>query len=135
MIGGSPAQIHIAEGDMCYGAGGQGPVHPFYNDLEPEEADKWSAMLKPQLWPLYNCKTPVPELKVPMFYLHTTNDDVLPLAMQQQIVEQARAAGASVRTETCNVGHSPFLKIPEKTGIFIRRAAGQPIASPFSQLV
>jgi hypothetical protein len=43
-----------------------------------------------------------------------------------------RGAGVEVYAEVAESGHSPFLKVPEETARFIRRAAGEEIESGFS---
>lgn len=133
MIGGNAPPIHVIEGDFCHGTGGSGPIYSFYNDLDPEEAKKWSSILRPQYWPIYKQPTLQGEVRVPVYYLLTKNDNALPLVFQQHLVDQGRAAGMTIETESCDTGHSPFLNRPEETAVFVRRAAGEDIPSLFSK--
>ena len=89
----------------------QEPERRFYNDLPKQEQDHWVSELKPhpaiaQLTPL----TYAAYKKHPVSYLYCTNDEALPLSVQQMMVA---GCGVEVQTYSCSAGHSPFLSQPQ----------------------
>jgi pimeloyl-ACP methyl ester carboxylesterase len=126
-IGGKPLPIHDLRGDFCY-VGPPGPEAIFYNDLTEVEAKRWSAMLRPQAWRAF--EDPVTfegYLEIPTSYLFCTKDQGLPYEGQKALVGMAEAKGVKFRTEEVESGHSPFLSMPERTGNFVRRTAGEDV--------
>lgn len=55
--------------------------------------------------------------------------------MQNATVETLREKDGHVFAEVAKSGHSPFLKLPEETARFIRKAAGEDIETGFSRFV
>ncbi|KAL1970746.1 hypothetical protein VTN77DRAFT_2580 [Rasamsonia byssochlamydoides] len=89
--------------------GGLPPLIPI-----DEEQDPWVSELKPgpaiaQLTPIIQASY----LYHPVTYLFCENDEALPLAVQQMMVQKAEEKGVTIRKETCTAGHSPFLSQPE----------------------
>lgn len=90
------------------------PARRFYNDLSKEEQDHWVSELKP--CPAVAQTTPITQtayLYHPVTYLFCENDQALPLAVQQSMVQKAEEKGVTIHKETCTAGHSPFLSQPE----------------------
>ena len=105
-----------------------GPGHYFYNDLSEDEVKKWSGLLRPQSWPAYKGTTTYAAyLTIPAYYLYCEKDQAFPYQAQMGLVGAAVDAGANIATETVDASHSPFLSMPERTGEFIRRAAGEKV--------
>lgn len=92
----------------------------FYSDLAEDQAEYYTALLKPQS--IASCEEPVgfgaAELPVPVYYLLCENDQALPAFIQQRACDglpnlKRKLAWAS--------GHFPFLTEPER---FIREMVG-----------
>ena len=87
------------------------PGRRFYNDLSPEEQEKWVRELRPQ--PAVAQQTPITYVSYqhyPVTYLFCEKDEALPFEVQKMMVG---ANGPHFKTETCTAGHSPFLSQPE----------------------
>ena len=89
----------------------QEPERRFYNDLPKEQQDHWVSELKrspanAQLTPL----TYTAYKKYPVSYLYCTNDQALPISVQEMMVA---GCGVDVQTYSCTAGHSPFLSQPQ----------------------
>ena len=96
------------------------PERRFYNDLSKQEQDHWISELKhhpaiAQLTPL----TYVAYKHHPMSYLYCTNDQALPLQVQEMMVG---GCGVNVETHSCDAGHSPFLSQPESVLEAVRKS-------------
>lgn len=91
------------------------PERRFYNDLPKEEQDHWTSELKPSpTGPQFIPISHAAYLHYPVTYLFCERDEVLPLGIQQMMVQKVtERAGISIETETCTAGHSPFLSQPE----------------------
>lgn len=72
---------------------------------------------------------------VQVSYLLCEDDRAVPLVMQNAAVEALWEKGGHVFAEVAKSGHSPFLKLPEETARFIRKAAGEDIETGFSQFI
>lgn len=86
------------------------PGHRFYNDLPKEEQDRWVGELAPV--PVIAHMTPVTYAAYkyyPATYLYCTQDQALPLEVQESMV---KGTGVDFLTDICNAGHSPFLSQP-----------------------
>ncbi|KAH7389171.1 alpha beta-hydrolase [Cadophora sp. MPI-SDFR-AT-0126] len=109
-FGGSlPQFIPIEEDGSC---NMMDPKLRFYNDLSPEDQDRWVAELRPhssaaQFTPLTNAGYQY----VPCTYLFCGNDQALLIEYQRGIVE---ASVVKMREISCGSGHSPYLSMPEK---------------------
>lgn len=99
------------------------PIETFYNDVENPE--KYVAMLKPHSYRTMFSKMTYPGWKyVPCTYLFCEKDMAIPLEAQKGMVE---SSGVTWRTETVDASHSPFLSVPDKVALSIRRAAGESV--------
>jgi hypothetical protein len=130
-----PQYLHEVENDTTLPFNGPGAIHVLYNDLEINEALKGVWLLKPQSYGINTSVIPsqVEGIKgIPMSFLLCRNDNATPWEAQTGSVLGFRGAGVEVYAEVAESGHSPFLKVPEETARFIRRAAGEEIESGFS---
>ena len=87
------------------------PERLFYHDLPPEQQKYWASQLKPQT--AIAQKTPLTQvayLDIPVSYLYCTDDQALPIAVQEAMVKQS---GVKVQEFSCDAGHSPFLSQPD----------------------
>jgi hypothetical protein len=133
-MGGKLLPQYLHENDVTLPFNGPGAIHVLYNDLKINEALKAVWMLKPQSYGINTSVVPsqVEGLKgIPMDFLLCRNDNATPWEAQTGSVLGFRAAGVSLHAEVAESGHSPFLKFPEETARFIRRAAGEEIESGF----
>lgn len=91
------------------------PQRRFYHDLPPDEQAHWTSELikcpaVAQLTPL----THTAYLYHPVTYLFCEDDQGLPLFLQQEMVKKVEeSTGITIKKQTCNAGHSPFLSQPE----------------------
>ncbi|PVH72729.1 alpha/beta-hydrolase [Cadophora sp. DSE1049] len=88
------------------------PKLRFYNDLPPEDQDRWVAELRP--YPAaasYTTLTNAGYEYVPCTYLFCKNDQGLLIEYQRAMVEDV---GVKMKEISCGSGHSPFLSMPEK---------------------
>ena len=124
------------EGDTTLPFNPPGAVHVLYHDLEPAEAKKAVSLLKPQSY-IVNT-SPIPDQVaglegIPVSFLLCKDDNAAPPWVQAQSIVGLREAGIEVHAEEAECGHSPFLKIPKETAIFLRNAAGENLQSPFAE--
>jgi len=134
-MGGQLLPQYLHENDTTLPFNGPGAIHVLYNDLEINEALKAVWLLKPQSYGINTSVIPsqVAGLNgIPMSFLLCRNDNATPWEAQTGSVLGFRGAGVEVYAEVAESGHSPFLKFPEETSKFIRRAAGEEIESGFS---
>lgn len=106
-----------------------------YNDVEINEALKAVWRLEPQSYAV-NTSTIPDQLAglvkgIPLNFLLCRKDNATPWEAQTGSVQGFKAAGVEVYAEVAESGHSPFLKFPEETARFVRRAAGEEIESGF----
>ena len=103
------------------------PITTFYHDVEPTLAEHAASLLKPEsLGVFMSPLTHAAYLEIPSTYLFCEDDQCVPLAKQQQMVQSCRdKVGASIKTETVNSSHSPFLSHTEYVEKLIRRLAGE----------
>ena len=133
-MGGRLLPQYLHENDATLPFNGPGAIHVLYNDLEINEALKAVWLLKPQSYGINTSVIPsqVEGLRgIPMSFLLCRNDNATPWEAQTGSVLGFRGAGVEVYAEVANSGHSPFLKLPEETARFIRRAAGEQVESGF----
>ncbi|KAK8220061.1 hypothetical protein M8818_000477 [Zalaria obscura] len=128
-VGGKPHPIHDVRGDMLH-VKAPGPAYLFYNDLTREDAVTYTDMLLPQAWSVNQFPCTYAAWKdIPTFYLVCKRDNALLLHEQRGMIDGARVAGANIKAEQCDSGHSPFLSMVELTGDWVRRIAGEEIPS------
>jgi pimeloyl-ACP methyl ester carboxylesterase len=102
------------------------PRETFYHDLPPEERDEWTSKITGQS---LKALTEGGEVSyagwkdVPNWYLSTTEDRALPLAMQQYSVSVAREQGADVTVRELPTSHSPMLSKPNETAAILKEAS------------
>lgn len=87
----------------------------FYNDLSPEDAQKWVKLLTPQ--PADAQQTPVEHeawRDIPLAYIYCELDAAIPLSYQKYMVERVEKQGKTVLTFSLKAGHSPFLSMPDE---------------------
>ncbi|KAK7715232.1 hypothetical protein SLS64_003930 [Diaporthe eres] len=101
------------------------PEDVFYNDLRADEAKKVSDTLLHHSYECFTTKLTYPAYKdIPTTYQFCKKDNALPLFAQEKMVEDARALGVQVDTETFDASHSPFLSMPDEVVASCKRAAG-----------
>lgn len=62
---------------------------------------------------------------IPVTYLLTENDKIIPVESQREMIAFARGEGVSVDVVETDAGHCPMLSIPEKTvSVLIQAAKG-----------
>ncbi|KAI9881514.1 MAG: hypothetical protein M1830_000077 [Pleopsidium flavum] len=94
----------------------------FYNDLPERAANYWSSKLKPQSRSAYSSQLTYAAWRyIPSSYLLCTNDNALPLKVQERMV---RMAGIQ-ETSRVDTGHTPHVSQPGIVAAFIRKAAGE----------
>lgn len=87
----------------------------FYNDLSPEDAQKWVEQLTPH--PSTAQGTPVEHeawRDIPLAYIYCELDAALPIFHQKHMVERVEKQGKTVLTFSLKSGHSPFLSMPDE---------------------
>jgi hypothetical protein len=101
-------------GDGLQRDGSCNPIEPeskFYHDLPPDEQTFWVAKLKHHsAMAQKTALTQVAYTNIPVAYLYCKNDQAMPLAMQEMMVQQS---GLDVLELWCEAGHSPFLSHPD----------------------
>ncbi|GAB7359468.1 hypothetical protein MBLNU230_g6115t1 [Neophaeotheca triangularis] len=104
----------------------------FYHDLPASSASHWISLLGPaQSQVVYiepitaNAAWEVQELRVS--YLLCELDRALPVGVQRAVVGRLEGVRGkeAVGVESVESGHSPFLSQVQRTGEFVRRAAGE----------
>ncbi|THY03461.1 hypothetical protein D6D01_10215 [Aureobasidium pullulans] len=136
IMGGQLPPQYLLENNGTLPFAGPGAINILYNDLEHNEALKAVWKLEPQSYGVNTSIVPdqaagVADIQVS--YLLCEDDRAVPLVMQNAAVETLREKGVHVYAEVAKSGHSPFLKLPEETARFIRKAAGEHIETGFSQ--
>ena len=96
------------------------PSYRFYNDLSPEDQEKYTSLLTTVPTATQFAKTSYAAYKYyPCTYLFCENDQALPLYVQQMMVEVN--GGQSMKTQSCDAGHSPYLS---RTDLVLRLLEG-----------
>jgi pimeloyl-ACP methyl ester carboxylesterase len=133
-MGGQLLPVYLHENDATLPFNGSGAIHVLYNDLEINEALKAVWRLKPQSYGINTSIIPdqLAGLKgIPLNFLLCRNDNATPWEAQTASVEGFKGAGVEVYAEVAESGHSPFLKFPDETASFVRRAAAEKIETGF----
>ncbi|PSN60280.1 alpha/beta-hydrolase [Corynespora cassiicola Philippines] len=98
----------------------------FYNDLSREEQQKWMSKLETHAYATKKAKSTAAAWKeIPTWYLVCEDDNAIPVAAQEAMVDGAKAMGADVQAERIKASHSPFLSQPDVVANWVRRAAGE----------
>jgi hypothetical protein len=102
-----------------------------YGDLPKEEAEKYAAILKPQVWNVHHKTVPFAGYNVveKLCYLVCEDDKAIPEQWQRGIAtqvdqEREKAGKSKVEVTSIGSGHSPYLSRVEETGEWIRRSVG-----------
>ena len=138
IMGGHLPPQYLLENNTTLPFAGPGAINILYNDIEHNEALKAVWKLEPQSYGVDTSIIPhqvAGITGIPVNYLLCEDDRAVPLVMQHAAVEVLREQGGHIYAEVAKSGHSPFLKLPEETARFIRKAAGEDIETGFSQLV
>lgn len=138
IMGGQLPPQYLLENNVTLPFAGPSAINILYNDLEHNEALKAVWRLEPQSYGVNTSIIPdqvAGITGISVSYLLCEDDRAVPLIMQNAAVEALREKGLHVFAEVAKSGHSPFLKLPEETARFIRKAAGEDIETGFSQLV
>ncbi|KAF5010877.1 hypothetical protein FDECE_2984 [Fusarium decemcellulare] len=118
-VGGEVPSLWNTKGDIIYA---NDPVTTFYNDLDPDEAQYYTSLLKPHAKATKYTKTTGEAWKhIPSVYLICDNDNAIPPFAQKGMVNIAQDEGANMKTERINTSHSPFLSKPDEVSDFIIR--------------
>ncbi|THW30027.1 hypothetical protein D6D22_10726 [Aureobasidium pullulans] len=137
MNGQLPPQ-YLLENNTTLPFAGPGAINILYNDIDHNEALKAVWRLEPQSYGVNTSIIPdqvAGITGIPVSYLICEDDRAVPLIMQNAAVEALREKGVHMFAEVAKSGHSPFLKMPEETARFIRKAAGEDIETGFSRFV
>lgn len=100
------------------------PVHHFYNDIPPSDADFYASKL------VTHCSVAITQPGtadclngvVPCTCLICENDNAVPVFVQEKM---AKNLGEGAKVERCSAGHSPFISQPDVVAKIIRRMAGE----------
>jgi len=135
-MGGAVPPQYLHEDNLTTPFNGPGAIHVLFHDLEQVAAEKAVWRLKPQSYGINT--SPVPDQVeglsgIPIFYLACRNDQAVPWEAQSGTITGLKAAGYEVSAEVATSGHSPFLKLPRETTLFIRRAAGEGVETGFDE--
>jgi len=136
-MGGQLPPQYLHEGDTTLPFAGPGAIEVLYNDLDTLDAQKAIWRLKPQSYAINT--TPMPGAAaslrgIPLSYLACDKDNACPYPIQIQTIDALKAMDQSVYAEVAPTGHSPFIRMPEETARFVRRAAGEDVQSGFKGL-
>lgn len=136
MMGGQLPPQYLRENDTTLPFGGPGAMHVLYNDLEINEALRAVWRLRPQSYGVNTSVIP-DQLSgskgIPLSFLLCKKDNATPWEAQTASVRGFKDAGVDVYAEVVESGHSPFLKLPDETARFVRRAAGEAIETGFEK--
>lgn len=138
IMGGQLPPQYLLETNTTLPFAGPGAINILYNDLEHNEALKAVWRLEPQSHGVNTSIIPdqvAGITGIQVSYLRCEHDRAVPLAVQNAAVKILRENGVHVFAEVAKSGHSPFLKLPEETVRFIRKAASEDIETGFSRLV
>lgn len=88
----------------------------FYNDVEPEQSSRWTALLRPQSVGVFQSSiTHETYRDIPSAYLLNTKDQAFRYEYQVKTVQRAGITA----TKILETGHSPFLSRPEEVKDFV----------------
>lgn len=124
MLGGKPLPWFIIS-DNETRVNANTPEEVFYDDLSADEAKKTADILLHHSYKCFATKLTYPAYKdIPTTYQYCKKDSALPIFAQEKMVEDARALGVQIDTDTFDASHSPFLSMPDAVIAACKRAAG-----------
>lgn len=136
-FGDRPAAVHNVDtsSNLLRVTDPPGPSYWFYQDCPPDVAIEASNCLVPQAWAVNTSKSPFGgHYHVPTSYLVCKRDNVMPAFLQRMMVDRAREDVSEkekpnhwIKAGTIESGHSPFLSMTERTGLWIRRCIGEQV--------
>ncbi|KIW67062.1 hypothetical protein PV04_06338 [Phialophora macrospora] len=117
-------QLVAAENDQGWWELKGDPAKAFYNDVSPEEGQKWVSKLINFSCAIRSARDSVYAgwKDVPTWYLLCTNDKAIVPQLQEDMLRRCREAGANVTVRKCESSHSPMLSKPEETVAFVEDA-------------
>ncbi|KAH6714384.1 hypothetical protein BKA61DRAFT_482088, partial [Leptodontidium sp. MPI-SDFR-AT-0119] len=87
-----------------------------FSDLPESEAKHYMSLMPNHSTISFSGELTHPGYKyIPVTYLLTENDKIIPMEAQRQMIDFARGEGADVKVVETSAGHCPMLSIPEKT--------------------
>lgn len=98
----------------------------FFHDLPEEDAQHWSALLKPQsLGAMWSKQTYAAWKDIPSTYVVCLQDRVLPVGRQEEIIKKAREVQPKALdvVERLESGHEPILSKIDELVKIVKRAA------------
>ncbi|KAK1140231.1 hypothetical protein N8T08_010528 [Aspergillus melleus] len=114
-----PFMFDYAEDGTCLPRDAKGVVGPGLSDEELEaflaSLGRWNSKTFGQ--PIERCAW----RDIPVSYIHTLNDSVLPLAYQKAFVGGMEAAGRRVRVFDVETGHCPTITMPEEVAKIVQQ--------------
>ncbi|KAL2848696.1 alpha/beta-hydrolase [Aspergillus pseudodeflectus] len=121
-FGGEPAPWYVrdeANGTVSPST----PYDLFFHDVPGGE--EWAGKLRPHAWATkISPATGTAYSWIPSSYLFCEQDRAIPVEVQKMMVEQARAQGAQITTESIATGHTPWLVDAQRVAGYIRREIG-----------
>lgn len=124
MLGGQPMPWFLLSDDET-SVKANTPGEIFYNDLSADEAKNTAGTLLHHSYKCFASKITYPAYKdIPTTYQLCIKDNALPLFAQEKMVEDARALGVQIDTQTFDASHSPFLSMPDEVVAACKRAVG-----------
>ncbi|SPO07773.1 uncharacterized protein DNG_10468 [Cephalotrichum gorgonifer] len=122
VLGGKPPPSWRADVESGFAVITDDPKESFYHDLPEEEASYWVGKLTKQaLKPLAEGAEYAYSgwRDVPVWYLATKEDKVLPIDTQRLLVQSTKDAGADVTLREVEGSHYPMLSRPKETAEFL----------------
>ncbi len=95
-----------------------------YYDVPDEYGRRYMAQMVNHSTLSFSGKLTYPAYKhIPVTYLHTKGDKIIPPEAQEQMIEFAKGEGVDITVHTTSAGHVPMLSIPEEVVEVLIRAA------------
>lgn len=106
------------------------PLERFYQLTDPSKAEAAIATLKPMALSAFTEMqryggTGWAKFDIPVVYIGCTQDQSIPLAMQEDFVARMDKAGVSVQAVWLDTDHSPFVNSPEEILRYMETATEQ----------
>lgn len=102
------------------------PIEYLYGPRYTPEVEKWAALLKPTMpsAPLFDTSYSAHEA-IHVHFLRTTEDVGMKSPVQQRVIDFIERTAISLRIESLESDHSPFIGHTKKTAAFLIRSAGE----------
>jgi pimeloyl-ACP methyl ester carboxylesterase len=95
-----------------------------FSDLPEAEAKHYMSLMPSHSTISFSGELTYPGYKfIPVTYLLTENDRIIPVESQREMIAFARGEGVDVKVVETQAGHCPMLSIPEKTVEILVQAA------------